>query len=205
MIKKLLAFTCLTMSLGANAAVVEILFEGSITSVSGDVPLSIGTNFSATLVYDTDYATGTDYGVQQYYDFSASPVAYTLDVELGSYGGGGSDGSVSIINDWGGNGDWFQTSSSSGFSGDSIGGYAWESTRITLKDTDGLVFGDTSLQTALPNLSEFEASFATMFFDGASADATITAMNVSAVPLPAAVWLFGSALLGLGAMKRKKA
>ena len=32
-----------------------------------------------------------------------------------------------------------------------------------------------------------------------------TAGSVSAVPIPAAAWLFGSALLGLGVLKRKKA
>jgi hypothetical protein len=35
--------------------------------------------------------------------------------------------------------------------------------------------------------------------DGAAYSGTI-----SAVPLPAAAWLFGSALLGLGAMRRKQ-
>jgi hypothetical protein len=33
----------------------------------------------------------------------------------------------------------------------------------------------------------------------------LNALSTSAVPLPAAAWLFGSALLGLGALKRKKA
>ncbi len=33
----------------------------------------------------------------------------------------------------------------------------------------------------------------------------ISAMNVSAVPIPAAVWLFGSALLGLAGFSRRKA
>jgi hypothetical protein len=39
-----------------------------------------------------------------------------------------------------------------------------------------------------------------IFWDNIS----ITA-DVSAVPVPAAAWLFGSALLGLGAVKRRKA
>ena len=55
-------------------------------------------------------------------------------------------------------------------------------------------------------------SITNLFFDPGSdpnaADATFTgdfSFTVSEVPLPAAAWLFGSALLGLGAMKRMKA
>jgi hypothetical protein len=41
--------------------------------------------------------------------------------------------------------------------------------------------------------------------NGAQYAWAVHAGNVSAVPVPAAVWLFGSALLGLGVVKRKKA
>jgi hypothetical protein len=39
----------------------------------------------------------------------------------------------------------------------------------------------------------------------ADGDILFSSYGVSAVPLPAAAWLFGSALLGLGAVKRRKA
>ncbi|MES2546481.1 MAG: VPLPA-CTERM sorting domain-containing protein, partial [Pseudomonadota bacterium] len=39
-------------------------------------------------------------------------------------------------------------------------------------------------------------------FTGAE-DAIISARNVSAVPVPAAAWLFGSAMLGLAGLRRK--
>jgi hypothetical protein len=39
----------------------------------------------------------------------------------------------------------------------------------------------------------------------AAFNAAITDINVSVVPVPAAIWLFGSALAGLGWMKRKQA
>lgn len=39
---------------------------------------------------------------------------------------------------------------------------------------------------------------------GADIDAVGAISSVSSVPVPAAAWLFGSALLGLGAMKRKR-
>ena len=56
-------------------------------------------------------------------------------------------------------------------------------------------------------MSTFEAAFVTMFFsDNAIATATVTTMTVNPVPIPAAVWLFGSGLIGLiGIARRKKA
>jgi hypothetical protein len=39
----------------------------------------------------------------------------------------------------------------------------------------------------------------------ALADRDIVTLGLTTVPIPAAAWLFGSALLGLGVMKRKKA
>jgi hypothetical protein len=54
-------------------------------------------------------------------------------------------------------------------------------------------------------LSVAQAFQSGMYYLKISGDAgTVYSGSVSAVPLPAAAWLFGSALLGLGAMRRKQ-
>jgi hypothetical protein len=56
--------------------------------------------------------------------------------------------------------------------------------------------------------TDTESVYLTGFEDGFDFDAkkwSSSADAITTIPLPAAAWLFGSALLGLGAMKRKKA
>ena len=50
----------------------------------------------------------------------------------------------------------------------------------------------------------FDVASGTSYFFGANANANIYT-NVSAVPVPAAVWLFGSGLIGLIGLARRKA
>jgi hypothetical protein len=48
-------------------------------------------------------------------------------------------------------------------------------------------------------------TFVSTFSSGGVSDTiTVRVGQVSPVPIPATAWLFGTALLGLGAMKRKK-
>jgi hypothetical protein len=92
----------------------------------------------------------------------------------------------------------------------------------------GYGFGGSTVCSSIPGVIDFSAPFVLdasggltdpITFDlvndfsillgnlGGVASLTINLSNVavSPVPVPAAAWLFGSALLGLGAMKRKKA
>lgn len=46
--------------------------------------------------------------------------------------------------------------------------------------------------------------FLKLAFTNGDATSWAASTNISAVPLPAAAWLFGSALLGLGALRRKQ-
>lgn len=68
--------------------------------------------------------------------------------------------------------------------------------------------GDTAVnlaQTAVYRaLNPGQQYFLDMIFTNATATAFGITTNISAVPLPAAAWLFGSALLGLGALRRKQ-
>ena len=52
---------------------------------------------------------------------------------------------------------------------------------------------------------DFDSSNFCCDFNGDDFDGTWTSASVSAVPVPAAIWLFGSGLLGLAGMARRKA
>ena len=80
-----------------------------------------------------------------------------------------------------------------------VGGFCF--TRSRVLDDDQLVVDE------LP-LGDFESSFFSLELSSASGGALVTGtldtLAPSAVPLPAAVWLFGSALLGLGVARRRR-
>jgi hypothetical protein len=71
----------------------------------------------------------------------------------------------------------------------------------------GWLQGDSSLPTAFP--SPPDNGFISLYFTDEgdwtrTVDATILTVTTSAIPVPAAVWLFGSALTGLAWVRRKK-
>ena len=72
---------------------------------------------------------------------------------------------------------------------------------------NGWLNGDSSLPTRFP--LNPEDGFISLYFTDEgdwtkTVDATILSVTVSQVPVPAAAWLFGSALLGLAAAKRRR-
>lgn len=90
-----------------------------------------------------------------------------------------------------------------------IRSYAWNT-----QDNDATILSDSSLPLSFP-LSELEsAGFNIQFKEGSDycqnvtgtcvANGFITELSVSRVPLPAAAWTFGSGLLGLAGMARRK-
>jgi hypothetical protein len=100
------------------------------------------------------------------------------------------------------------------------------STNNPIKEMDVTVFGSDSSSiltfiTLMENTSGWDGNFVPMSFDftadGGQATIEFLGSNsgwngfyidniiATAVPIPAAVWLFGSALLGLGVVKRSKA
>lgn len=154
-----------------SATSVEYTFEGVVSTFSDNLigGVAAGDPFTATLRFDTSQASGTDFGSEQVHAFPAGTGAYSLEVEIGgAYAGSGGDGTIKIVNDFGAQGDWFQSISgiADGFAGDPINGLAWTQTTLTFKDYDGLLYSDTSLPDELADLSVFEEQFATLFFGG---------------------------------------
>jgi hypothetical protein len=166
MLKMLLAFTCLTLSIGIHAAPVTWTFQ--------DVVYADNSTTVGSFTYDADLDGGA--GVYTSLDFvttCASPVCSgTVD-----------PWSISLSTPLNlvvfGDDEAFESIGAS---------FAWAS---PLTNEGGTYFLD---------LNKSYITDGDSFFDVSTGSIT----TVPNVPIPAAAWLFGSALLGLGALKRKK-
>jgi hypothetical protein len=182
MIKKLMAFTALTLSVGANAAPVNLVTNGGFESGDlsgwscttnaigscgiGDNPNTGGSNFQG---YDN-----TDFG--------------TLSQAIATVGGESYNFSFFSNNAF--------------FSQGNILRYQIGSDPIA-----DVTRTDTYAQTSTSFLATGTSTDISFLFETNTATGSWEIDDVSvvsAVPLPAAAWLFGSALLGLGVVKRRK-
>ncbi len=157
MLKKLLAFTCLTLSIGANAAPVTWTFD--------NVVYDDGSTTVGSFTYDADL----DAFISLNY-VTTCITACSGELSMTSFGG---NGDVLATNNFDGNVD--------------------------------LVKNDFNFSPSLVEASMVSGVVAFISNANSGALATTISGTVSAVPVPAAAWLFGSALLGLGVVKRKKA
>jgi len=93
-----------------------------------------------------------------------------------------------------------------------IDGYFVRSVNVDLLDYDGLVLLDTTSLPATLGLNDFEYKIFSVtlgtdteqFGDTMRWTGSVDSVAITAVPIPAAVWLFGSALAGLGWLRRKQ-
>jgi hypothetical protein len=70
-------------------------------------------------------------------------------------------------------------------------------------DTSGDVYDDISYSQPCSTDADCDGP-STYYFSGAAITSSAGSWSASVVPIPAAVWLFGSALAGLGWMRRKR-
>ena len=176
MLKKLLAYTCLTLSLSANADLID----------------------NGTFI--TDDRTATDYlKLSQTAGYSWNQVV-DQDV-LGYITGGWTVTSQTVLRDV-----IFEEDIS----------VAYKSINdINPNDPNGIRVATNSDfgsgQTGLPEFVIWDFWSPTQYgpnLSAASADRTdlyVVSLSRASVPIPAAAWLFGSALLGLGMVMRRKA
>jgi hypothetical protein len=182
MIKKLLAFTCLTLSIGANAAYLVTSSPGVATGIGA---LNIG---------------GTFYNV----DFEAEPGGFNTFGGLEEFWGdvGSSTAASNAI------GDFLFSQGIAMINNASVPWLGVESFTVWHNTDDGVMKWyepSTGMYYDPFDGRGIVAGMGSPYSD-TPGNATGTAWSVAAVvPLPAAAWLFGSALLGLGALKRKKA
>lgn len=152
MIKMLLAFTFLTLSLGVNAAAVEYR-------------ISDGEGISGSFKYDFESDEYSDVAVSAFY------AVYDTLIGTGRAAEGAGENVVSGAASF-----------------------------ITLDF-------ETILSPSVPSVLLFCENYVTQCDSSESTSKMSGNANAtpSAVPIPAAAWLFGSAILGLGALKRRNA
>lgn len=199
----------------ANAALVELIVTGDIDSTNGSVSPAIGSNITVSTVYDTNHIdTDPSDNTGRFYDISTnttSLVSIGVTTDLGAVNFVTANSShinppfvtQSLVP---GFSQALDTNviSATGFTG-SMGNLTTPFLlKFTLSDADlnniftnpnEMLSGNTA---SLPDLSEMfgfigiqdSRSLSEMSFSA-------TSYSVSAIPLPASVWLFGSGLIGI--------
>jgi hypothetical protein len=162
MLKKILAFICLTLSIGANAA--------TIYNHNG-VDYEISTVFTSWAEDEALLSSQFWWGNE---DLTVS-VASSSGADLT-----GMDGILFYLYDY-----------------EYVNTWGWEGPLVWYReDTDNCCYSNPDLQAG---------SLVFYTQEDREHEFTYVVATVSNVPLPAAAWLFGSALIGLGVIKRKKA
>jgi hypothetical protein len=212
MIKKLLALTCLSLSVGANAAMVTTTYQATINQVSGDGNLAyLNTVVTVGITYDdagtvmnvwndgpdgiADGGVGDDTFRGSFSTSSpcCSSHSFLSDAEFSFSGAPTIVGAPRDAYE-------FNTSRASENSSGSISAALWADSFFfelyapVSGDEGEFTFRYFTWDGSVESTEEYVSSGANLKFIS----------TVSAVPIPAAAWLFGSALLGLGAIKRKR-
>lgn len=192
-----------------NAATISYEFSATVND-PGISFFSIGEIVSGSVVVDSGTASVSSVSESTYYDmlsyqvssptigvFSSNPVDNSkVSVSVKNDGISGTDTFSVIIDDLGPN---------------------FSSLIMQAFDSSKTVFSNEDLPVPFPSLSSFDAlRFELDFFTNGSwgncsfpdqchIEATINSLTATVVPIPVAVWLFGSGLLGLiGVARRNK-
>jgi len=205
--KTLLVLVAIGMSLShgqLNAAPITYNFTAVLNIPFGFGSLAPDTNVSGSFTYDDiqldQSPTNDSIGSYSYTDFSIT----TFDGEALNATAAGNK-NLSVFNGFGANLVDLLMVASSSVSG-TLGGETVDSISLAFIDDTGLAFTDVSLLAEYA-LSDFTSSnLNVMGGNGAyAANGVITSLSIATVvPLPAAVWLFGSGLLGLVATARRR-
>ncbi len=209
----------LSMSLGlgsgiAQAATITFAYEGIIDFAAGGAAFDafLGETLRIEYTFD-DTAMGN-------VDLNASSSAggytlstYTATVGSNSYNGVGSSSSdISVTDDTFSNGSSFfdrylVTPDGVGPVGPAIGGLAFRGARIEFLDSTMTAITGDGLPLIQPDPSAFDALLLRISFDDNDdfeGRLSASIVTVSAVPVPAAAWLFGSGLLAMLGLARRK-
>ncbi len=160
MLKKLLAFTCLTLSMGAHAAQVIWTFDNILY------------DDGSTTVGSFTYDTISDSVISANWVTTCGGTVCQGDLTIESFTGDGDELLSNNVDDSGSPVEFWNDFLFYPNLGDGV----------SVINVDGVI-------------KESVSGYEVWLMSG----------TISSVPLPAAAWLFGSALLGLGALKRKKA
>ena len=205
---------------------------GSYTDGTYASNLAIGNTINGAFIFDTDEANassaettpGTVPGHEftSFYDFSGAP--YSVSINSGSFNFANTAPVSVVVNDnlfltseetngaltIDGNYDWIEIlgSTTTDVAGPHTPGNGQEWTLALIAD-DGNWFSDGSLIPDNIPPSSYIPILIGLDFDSNGdevgfAFATVDSLTVSSVPVPAAVWLFASGLIGLTGVARRK-
>jgi len=185
----------------SEASLVTFAFDGSISEVGGNTLFP--TLGSGPMSGDITFETSTAPTVSGTGIYLTPPVITGLNLNinghLASYAAG-SNGIIILNSPPLGGLDSLTAFSST--TGGAINGVLPTSFQFSLTDTSGSVFSNFSLPTTPPSLNAFNKNQWRLDFGGAGNYVVGSLAHLTAVPLPAAVILFGAGLIslvGLGA------
>ncbi len=194
----------LILSSTANAAIVTVDWSGIVTStpIAGtvDVNDAVTGSFSyddTTAVTSPFGSTGLSYLTHHISSFSVNGLSGSRDDQF-----------LPVFD--GTTGDGIQSRGVSGaYTGDLLAGFSVIELFVQFTDTTASVFSSTALPSTL-NDTDFDIKFGLLRLSDSAGEVrfdvdSFTTSGVAPVPVPAAVWLMGSALAGLVGFKRKKA
>lgn len=188
----------------SEASLVKFAFDGSISEVGGVLFPSIGSgSMSGDITFDSGTAPIAP-GTGIYLNSITGLNVKINNVQVASYASG-SNGMFILNSPQGGGSDNLTAFSTVGSVGGSlVNGLAPVSFGLSLTDPSGNVFGSQNIPTVPPNLSSFASNQWRLNFGGTGnyVIGSLANLTLTAVPLPAAVVLFGIGLIslvGLGA------
>lgn len=182
MLKKLMAFACLALSIGANAESINLVTNGGFET--GNL-----TGWSCTTVNLCATTSGAHSGNYAMYGFNNDGFA-TLSQTISTVAGKNYDFS------------FYSNTSHTSAKGNILRYQIGSDPIVGVRRTS--VYSPTEANYVATGTS----TNINFFFEtepGAGVWRIDDVSFVSAVPIPAAAWLFGSAILGLGWVKRRKA
>jgi len=189
----------------ATATLVTFNFTGTVDTVGSNLSGTFSTGQTLTGSYTYD-STKLDSNPSPTIGTYAGPIQ-TMAFNIGSYSATlGAGGNSIKIQNLGGFDSYTSTAS---FLGSSVNGNAPSFFEINLKDSSHTAFSNDSLPTTPPSLSSFDTkTFRLVFGNGLNPNNIVSGV-LTAVPLPAAVILFGAGLvalvgLGAGSWRQKK-
>ena len=180
----------------SEASLVTFAFDGSIGEVGGTLHPTLGTGpMSGDITFETSTApTVSGTGI-----YLTPPIITGLNLNINGHFASYTAGANGIIIL---NGGLDSLTAFSSMTGLAINGVLPTSFQLSLTDTSGGVFSDFSLPTTPPSLNAFNKNQWRLDFGGAGNYVIGSLAHLTAVPLPAAVILFGAGLIslvGLGA------
>ncbi|HSL05682.1 MAG TPA: hypothetical protein VK901_19335 [Nitrospiraceae bacterium] len=182
----------------SEASLVTFSFDGSIGEVGGVLFPTLGTgSMSGTVTFDS----ATDPVVPGTGIYLNSITALNLNVNGRPFSYAPGANGIVIMNSPPMGGSDSVTAFSS-VTGMAINGVIPTSFQVSLSDPSGRVFSDLSLTTTPPSLNSFARNQWRLNFSGVGNYVVGSLAHLTAVPLPAAVLLFGAGLIslvGLGA------